>query len=136
VDQVGQTPGRVGKGAGRPARVWGSSARALVAMHLHEEMKPKSVEATPPGQPATTWHQTDLSKSVVVPFSPINTPPHGESRVTTLYLLFSTCKGSSLVVVAQAKLYHELRVESSRVFARALEIVLEIGELLYPYLSL
>jgi hypothetical protein len=34
----------------------------------------KSVEATPPGRPTTTWRQTDLSKSVEVPFTPINTP--------------------------------------------------------------
>jgi hypothetical protein len=39
------------------------------------------VEAAPPvqpatwlGQPATTWHKTDLSKSVEVPFTTINTP--------------------------------------------------------------
>jgi hypothetical protein len=51
MDQVGQTPGRVGKGAGRSAqllgwsaRFWGSSARALVATRLHEEEKPESVE--------------------------------------------------------------------------------------------
>jgi hypothetical protein len=53
----------------------------LVAMHLHEEEKPESVEAAPPNWPATwlgrsitTWRQTDFSKSVVVPFTPINTP--------------------------------------------------------------
>jgi hypothetical protein len=40
----------------------------------------KSVEAAPPGQlatwlvrSATTWRQTDLSKSVEVPLTPINT---------------------------------------------------------------
>jgi hypothetical protein len=39
------------------------------------------VEATPLdrlamwlGCPATTWHQTDISKSVEVPFTSINTP--------------------------------------------------------------
>jgi hypothetical protein len=39
------------------------------------------VEASPPGRPTTwlgcpgtTWNQTDLSKSVDVPFTPINTP--------------------------------------------------------------
>jgi hypothetical protein len=38
-------------------------------MRLHEEEKPELVEAAPTeqpamwlGQPATTWHQTDLSK--------------------------------------------------------------------------
>jgi hypothetical protein len=46
----------------------------LVAMHLHEEEKPQSMEVAPPGRPDTTWCQTDLSKSVEVPFTPINTP--------------------------------------------------------------
>jgi hypothetical protein len=53
----------------------------MVATRLHEEEKLESVEATPPGRPATclgrpatTWHQTDLSRSVEVPFTPINTP--------------------------------------------------------------
>jgi hypothetical protein len=52
----------------------------MVATRLHEQEKAKSVEATPPGrsttwlgQPSTTWHQTDLSNSVEVPFTPINT---------------------------------------------------------------
>jgi hypothetical protein len=50
-------------------------------MRLHEEEKLESVEAAPPGRldtwlsrPATTWCQTNLSKSVEVPFTPINTP--------------------------------------------------------------
>jgi hypothetical protein len=50
-------------------------------MRLHEEEKPDSVEATPPGwlamwlgHLATTWRQTDLSKLVEVPFTPKNTP--------------------------------------------------------------
>jgi hypothetical protein len=52
----------------------------LVATHLHEEEKPESVEAALLGWLATTWRQTDLSKSVEVPFTPINTTPtHGES---------------------------------------------------------
>jgi hypothetical protein len=49
---------------------------------------------------------------------------------TTLFLYFSTCKGSSLVIEAQAKPYQESRVESSRVLARAPKVVSEIGELL------
>jgi hypothetical protein len=76
VDQVGQTAGRVGKGAGQPAqllgwpaRVLGGSARAFVAMHLHEEEKPESVEVAPPHRPATNRCQTDLSKSMEVPFT-------------------------------------------------------------------
>jgi hypothetical protein len=44
----------------------------------------------------------------------------------------STCRGSDLVVEAQVKPCQEL----SRVFARAPEVASEIGELLYPYLSL
>jgi hypothetical protein len=47
------------------------------------------------------------------PIHPYKNPPRGESRHTTLYLLFSTCKGSGLVVVAQVKPYRESRVESS-----------------------
>jgi hypothetical protein len=50
-------------------------------MHLYEEEKPESVEAAPPGwsatwlgHPATTWRRTDLSMSVEVLFTPINTP--------------------------------------------------------------
>jgi hypothetical protein len=43
-------------------------------MHLHEEEKPESVEAAPLGRPATIRHQTDLSKLVEVPLTPINTP--------------------------------------------------------------
>jgi hypothetical protein len=88
VDQVGQTLGQVALGAdrpaqllGRPTRVCGSSARALIATRLHKEEKPESVEATPLsrparwlGRPITTWCQTDLSKLVEVPFTPINTP--------------------------------------------------------------
>jgi hypothetical protein len=53
----------------------------MVATCLHEEEKPESVEAAPPGWPATwldrsatTWRQTDLSKSVEVPFTPKNSP--------------------------------------------------------------
>jgi hypothetical protein len=69
---------------GRPARVWGGSTRALVSMRLHKEEKAESVKnvgggrstwpATWVGRPATTWCQTDLSMSVEVPFTPINTP--------------------------------------------------------------
>jgi hypothetical protein len=51
---------------------------------------------------------------------------------TTLYLYFSTCKGSGFVVEAQVRPCWE----SSRVFARAPKVVSEIGELFYPYLSL
>jgi hypothetical protein len=52
-------------------------------MRLHEEEKPESVEKVsggpihpykyPTGRPATTWRQTDLFKSLEVPFTPINT---------------------------------------------------------------
>jgi hypothetical protein len=52
--------------------------------------------------------------------------------VTTLFLLIFTCKSSGLIVEVQAKPYRE----SSRVFARASEVLSEIGEVLYPYLSL
>jgi hypothetical protein len=49
-------------------------------MLLHGEEKPELVEAAPPGWPATwlghpttSWHQTNISKLVEVPFTPINT---------------------------------------------------------------
>jgi hypothetical protein len=94
VDQVSQTPGWVGLGAGRRAqlvgwlaRVWGGLACGLVATRLHEEEKPESVEATPLGRPATTWHQTDLSKSVEVPFTPIDTPLMWKSEHHTLLVV-------------------------------------------------
>jgi hypothetical protein len=88
MDQVGQTLGRVGLGAswqaqylGRSARVWGGLPRAWIATRLHEEEKPESVEAAAPGQPATghaqlvtMWCQTDLSKLLEVPLTPVNTP--------------------------------------------------------------
>jgi hypothetical protein len=45
------------------------------------------VEAAPPGRPAmwigwpaTTWHQTDFSKSVKLPHDPINTPYGGNEE--------------------------------------------------------
>jgi hypothetical protein len=44
MDQVSQTPGWVGPGAGRPARFLGGSAWAFVATSLHEEEKAESVE--------------------------------------------------------------------------------------------
>jgi hypothetical protein len=62
--------------------------------------------------------------------------PAGGIQDNTLYLQFSTCKGSNLVVVALAKPCRVSRVELSWVFARASEVVSETGELLYLYLSL
>jgi hypothetical protein len=55
---------------------------------------------------------TNLIKSVIAPGTPINTPCRWNSN-TTLYLYFSTCKGSSFIVEVQAKPYWESRVELS-----------------------
>jgi hypothetical protein len=110
----GQTPGQVRPGASRPRRVFGSSTRNLVATCLHEEEKPESMEAAPlgrstmwPGCPATSWLQTDLSKSVEIPFTPISTPPHSESRHThthTPHFGDFTCKALIFSVVARHSL--------------------------------
>jgi hypothetical protein len=124
VDQVSQTPGRVGKGDGRLARVWDSSAWVLVATRLHEEEKPESVEKVGGGHSTRSagyvaWlagHHLASNRPLQVgggPIHPYKYPPHGESRDTTLYLYFSTYKGSVIVVVVQAKPYRESRVESS-----------------------
>jgi hypothetical protein len=97
MDQVGQTPGRVGPGAGRPSRVWGSSARALVATHLHEEEEPELVENVGGGsstQPAghVAWlpsHHLAPNRALQVgggPIHPYKYPPHSENWHTTLIL--------------------------------------------------
>jgi hypothetical protein len=88
------------------------------------------------GCPAVHHLQTNSIKSVKAPLDLYIRIPMVELTHTTLFLYFSTCTGFGLVAEAQAKPYQELRVESSRVFARALEVVSEIGEFLYPYLSL
>jgi hypothetical protein len=76
MDQVGQTPSRVGLGASQPAQLHGQPAsllggfvRALVATRLHEEEKPGSVERVGGG-----------------PINSYKYPPSAESRNTTLIL--------------------------------------------------
>jgi hypothetical protein len=97
MEQVGQTPGRVDKGAnqlaqlrGQPARVWGGSAQALVVTHLHEEEKPESMEkvgndrSTRPG-----GHHLVPNWPLQVgggPIHPYKYHPYGESWDTTLYM--------------------------------------------------
>jgi hypothetical protein len=63
----------------------------------------KSVEAAPPcqpamwlGQPATTWCQTDFSKSVELSHNPINTP-YGGNEETHHILEIPLAKLSFLV---------------------------------------
>jgi hypothetical protein len=122
VDKMGQTPSRVGPEAGRPAfeAVWPKSwLPRIYTTRRSSNWWRKSVEAAPPsrlitwlGRSATTWRQTDLSKSVEVPFTPINTPLMVKVK-TPHSFCSSTCKGSDLVVVAQAKPRRESRVKSS-----------------------
>jgi hypothetical protein len=138
VDQVGQTPCRVGPGvAGRPGfeAAWPEPWLPCIYTRSPSQWR-KSVETAPPGQPTTTWCQTDLSKSVEVPFTPINTPPPPPSclKLThhTLFVVLylyrfrfsSSCAGEAMSGV------------ESRVFARGPKVISEIGELLYLYLSL
>jgi hypothetical protein len=83
-------------------------------MRLHKEEKAESVEAALPSRPATwldrptsTLHQTDLSKSVEVPFTPINIPltvkvntPHSIcSSPLVKVLVYSSSAGEALLGV-------------------------------------
>jgi hypothetical protein len=57
--------------------------------------------------------QTDLINSVEASLYPYIRIPTVEFTHIALFLLLSTCKGSGLVVEAQAKPYQESRVELS-----------------------
>jgi hypothetical protein len=89
MDQVGQTAGWLGPGAGRPARVWGGSAWALVATRLHEE-KPESVEKVDGGcSTRPVGHHLVPNWPLQVgggPIHPYKYPPHGESQNATQIL--------------------------------------------------
>jgi hypothetical protein len=97
VDQVSQTLGRVGPGAGWPRFEAVRPEPGLPCDHMRRRSPSqwrKAVEATPPGRPAmwlgrsaTTWCQTDLSKSVEVPFTPINTPSRWKSTHHTHFVV-------------------------------------------------
>jgi hypothetical protein len=104
VDQVGQTPGQVSSGAGRPTRVWVSSARGLVDTSLCrftrndlrlegggglEEWPADHVDC----RSAVHLLQTNLAKSVETPLCPYISPPMVEDSTT-----HSTCS-SPLVKV-------------------------------------
>jgi hypothetical protein len=65
------------------------------------------------GRPVIHHLQTNSIKSVEAPLYPYIRILIVEFTYTTLFLQFSTCKGSGLVVEAQAKPHRELRVESS-----------------------
>jgi hypothetical protein len=90
VDQVGQTPGRVGLGASQLARVWGGSTRAFVATPPHKEEKHESMEKVGGGcstRPA--GHHLAPNQPLHVgggPIHPYKYRPHSESQSTTLYL--------------------------------------------------
>jgi hypothetical protein len=84
------------------------------------------------GRQAVHHLQTNSIKSMEAPLYLYIRILTVEFTHTTLLLLFFTCKHSGLVVEEHAKPCQE----SSRVLARAPEVVSEISELLYPYLSL
>jgi hypothetical protein len=70
----------------------------------------KLVEAAPPGLHLVPNPPIQVGGG---PIHPYKYPPCSESQHTTLNLYFSTCKGSSLVVVAQVRPCQESsRVES------------------------
>jgi hypothetical protein len=106
---LGQTLGRKGPKAGRLAKLLGRPTMFYVSLAhgfedtcLHEEYKAKAVEAAPPGRPATTWHQTNFSKSVELPHGPINTPsPLRWKWGHTPHFGDSTCKALILSVIAR-----------------------------------
>jgi hypothetical protein len=131
MDRVGQTPGRKGSRADRPCfmPVWPTASRTCVYTRSRWPRRwRKSVEAAPLGQPttwlgypATTWHQTDLSKSVELPHGPINTPPPTVEMRWQATFGDSTCKALILSAVARyslvgrvARLPHSLSVELCR----------------------
>jgi hypothetical protein len=100
--------------AGRPCfmSVWPVASRTCVYTRSRRPWRwRKSVGTAPPGRPttwlgrlATTWHQTDLSKSVELPHGPINTPPPYGGNEKTPYFRDSTCKALILSVVARRSL--------------------------------
>jgi hypothetical protein len=76
--------------------VWPAASRTHVyTMSRRLRRWRKSVEAAPPGRPATwlgrpatTWCQTDLSELVELPRGPINTPYRGNERTHTTFFRF------------------------------------------------
>jgi hypothetical protein len=77
----------------------------------HQTWWPTNHVARPAGQHLACYQLNQVGNSSLDPYK---YPPTDGIQDTTLYLLFSNCKGFDLVVV----------------------VVSEIGELLYPYLSL
>jgi hypothetical protein len=64
----------------------------------------KSVETKPHGRSATTWRVTDLIKSVIPPWTPINIRIQVEIRTHTPHFGYFTCKAPILSVVARHSL--------------------------------
>jgi hypothetical protein len=91
----------------RPAMFYVGLARSFEDTCYVRSRRPrwwrKSMEAAPPSQPATTWHQTDFSKSWELPYGPINTPLQWK-RVDTPHFGDSTCKAPILSVVTRHSL--------------------------------
>jgi hypothetical protein len=106
MDRVDQTPSRKGPSAGRPCfmLVWPTALRTHVYTRSRRPRRwRKSVEASPPGRPATTWHQTDFSKLMELPHGPINTPLRWKWEHTPHFGDY-TCKALILSVVARCSL--------------------------------
>jgi hypothetical protein len=103
---AGQTPWPIGPTLQPPLSLLGGDA-------LQEAVEWNPRLGVGGGRPANTLRIIDLIKLVTAPGTPINTPHADGIQHTTLYLLFSTCKSSGLIVEAQVKPCRELRVESS-----------------------
>jgi hypothetical protein len=88
---------RLSGSRGRPARVWGSSAGALVATRLHKEEKAKLVEKVSGGwstrpaihvawMPALHLAPNRPLQASEGPIHPYKLPPHGESHFVVLHM--------------------------------------------------
>jgi hypothetical protein len=89
----------VAKSPGRPVRFYVSLARGFVQHVYTIRGRPrrwrKSVEVEPHGRsamwlgrPTTTWRVTDLTRSEISPWTPINTPLPVEIRTHTIFWRF------------------------------------------------
>jgi hypothetical protein len=107
---VGPRGGQSAKSPSRSARFYVGLTRGFVHTCLHERGKAKVLEAESHGRPTTwlgrptTWRVTDLTKLVIPPWTPINTPLPVEIRTHTPHFGDFTCKALILSVVARRSL--------------------------------